>query len=119
MVTRNSRILVNLLFLLPWVLVSGCTSKAAPGPASQTEAAPAADTVAIAERLKAIAASGNFADLHAPNFTDYRLHVQHMYTAVNYAPVWVRDGQVTPQALAIIAALEASQHKGLNPEDYD
>ncbi len=119
MLTRKRCIPINLLFLLPWVLVPGCTSKAAPGQGTQTQSAPAADTEAVAERLTAIAAAGTLADLHAPNFADYRLHVQHMYTAVNYAPVWVRGGQVTPQALAIIAALEASQHKGLNPEDYD
>jgi hypothetical protein len=30
-----------------------------------------------------------------------------------------REGQPTPQALAVISALEDSQKKGLNPEDYD
>jgi L,D-transpeptidase YcbB len=31
----------------------------------------------------------------------------------------VHDGRATPQALAVMAALESSQQKGLNPEDYD
>ena len=69
--------------------------------------------------LQAITASGTLAELHAPNFTDYRYLVVRFYQSVNYAPVWVRDGQPTPQALAVIAALENSVHKGLNPEDYD
>ncbi len=31
----------------------------------------------------------------------------------------MRDGNPTPQALAVIPALESSQTKGLNREDYD
>ena len=42
-----------------------------------------------------------------------------MYEAIQYAPAWVREGQATPQSLAIISALENSQQKGLIPEDYD
>ena len=79
----------------------------------------AADVAGVAPLLQAIAASGNLADLHAPNFTDYRYLVVKFYQSVNYAPVWVRNGQPTPQALTVIAALENSVHKGLNPEDYD
>jgi murein L,D-transpeptidase YcbB/YkuD len=33
--------------------------------------------------------------------------------------VWVRDGQASPQALAIIAEFVSSQKRGLIPEDYD
>jgi len=32
---------------------------------------------------------------------------------------WVRDGQPTPQALAIIEALQQAGGKGLDSEDYD
>jgi L,D-transpeptidase YcbB len=42
-----------------------------------------------------------------------------VYEAIQYSPAWVREGQATPQALAVITALENSQQKGLNPEDYD
>ena len=38
---------------------------------------------------------------------------------MNYAPVWVRDGQPSPQALAVITDFVSSQKRGLNPEDYD
>jgi len=38
---------------------------------------------------------------------------------VNYTPVWVRDGQPTTQAQAVMTALEVSRLKGLNPEEYD
>jgi L,D-transpeptidase YcbB len=74
---------------------------------------------AVAGQLRTIAAAGTLSDLAAPNFPDYRQQVQALYKAVNYSPVWLRDGQPTPQALAVIAALEASRQKGLTPEDYD
>jgi murein L,D-transpeptidase YcbB/YkuD len=73
----------------------------------------------VAERLQTIAMGGTLADLRWPTFTDYRQDVQRLYQGRNYAPVWVRNGQATPQALAVVAVLESSQKKGLNPEDYD
>jgi murein L,D-transpeptidase YcbB/YkuD len=74
---------------------------------------------AIAGQLRTIADAGTLADLKWPNFPDYRQPVQALYEAVNYTPVWVRDGQPTPQAQAMMTALEVSRLKGLNPEEYD
>ncbi len=74
---------------------------------------------AVAGQLRTIAAAGTLSDLAAPNFPDYRQQVQALYQAANYTPVWIHDGQPTPQALAVIAALEASRQKGLTPDDYD
>ncbi len=104
--------------LLPllWLFALGCSSQATPHPAGQS--APL-DMAAVSQQLQSIAAAGTLSDLSRPNFTDYRGHVQRLYTTVNYMPVWVRDGQPTPQALAVISALESSQLKGLFPEDYD
>jgi murein L,D-transpeptidase YcbB/YkuD len=59
------------------------------------------------------------ASLSRPDFTDYRLHFQHAYDASSYAPLWLNGNQPTPQATAIIALLQNSLHKGLNPDDYD
>ena len=122
MLVRTSRTSIAALLLLACFLALGCNSQATPRPAQTPGTPPAtgvADVAGVAPLLQAIAASGNLADLHAPNFTDYRYLVVRFYQSVNYAPVWVRDGQPTPQALAVIAALENSVHKGLNPEDYD
>jgi L,D-transpeptidase YcbB len=44
---------------------------------------------------------------------------QELYEAASYTPVWVRDGHPTIQATALIQALQNSQQKGLNPQDYD
>jgi L,D-transpeptidase YcbB len=73
----------------------------------------------IAEQLRTIANAGTLADLKYPSFPDYRQHVQALYEAVSSRPVWVRDGQPTAQALAVITAFGVSRLKGLNPEEYD
>jgi L,D-transpeptidase YcbB len=78
-----------------------------------------ADAAAISARLHAIAAAGKLADLRWPDFSDYRLHFQHLYDLSNFAPVWLRGGQPSSQALGMIQALEESQRKGLNPEESD
>ncbi len=74
---------------------------------------------AVSARLHEIADSGKLSDLHWPDFSDYRLHFLHVYEASNFAPVWLSNGRPTPQALGIVQALQASQQKGLNPDDYD
>ena len=118
MLERLSRKSLPVSIVFASLLVVGCSTRAVTQAASTTKDT-AGELPGVAPLLQAIAASGKLADLHAPNFTDYRVHVQNLYAAVNYSPVWIRDGRVTPQAMAIIAALENSQHKGLNPEDYD
>jgi len=74
---------------------------------------------AVANRLHTITSSATLPELHWKNYDDCRKNVQAIYEAIHYAPAWVHEGQATPQALAVISALENSQHKGLNPEDYD
>jgi L,D-transpeptidase YcbB len=69
--------------------------------------------------LAASVQSGNLADLRWPNFSDYTAHVQKFYGLFNNALPWVRDMQPTPQALQMIALIQASDKKGLTPEDYD
>lgn len=41
-----------------------------------------------------------------------------IYAARNYAPLWIRDGSATPQALAVIGVLRAAEKYGLRPTDY-
>jgi len=69
--------------------------------------------------LRAIVAAGKLSDLHWPDFSDYRSILQSFYEATSYQPAWVRNGQPTAQALAVIGALRSSDLKGLLPEDYD
>jgi murein L,D-transpeptidase YcbB/YkuD len=78
-----------------------------------------ADAGAVAERLRTLTSAATPPESHAANFVDDRQNAQKVYETIQYSPAWVRDGQATPQALAIISALENSQQKGLIPEDYD
>jgi L,D-transpeptidase YcbB len=117
MLISARRNLLSVLFFAFWIAASGCNSQTAGLP--QQPSSSSVDLTAVSSRLHEIAASGNLADLHWPNFTDYRLHFQHIYEASNFGPVWLSNGKPTPQALAVIQALEASQQKGLNPDDYD
>lgn len=77
------------------------------------------DAAAVSAQLHAIATAGKMAELRWPDFTDYRLHFQHIYDASNFAPVWLRGGQPSPQALGVIHAIQDSRRKGLDPEEYD
>jgi murein L,D-transpeptidase YcbB/YkuD len=77
------------------------------------------DAGAVTDRLRTITSAETLPELHRANFSDCRKNVQAAYEAIHYAPAWVREGQPTPQALAVISALEDGQKKGLNPEDYD
>jgi L,D-transpeptidase YcbB len=112
--TRRAVLSVRIcvLFFMPL----GCHSQSTP---SLARAGNTLNTEAVAGQLRTIAAAGTLADLTWPNFPDYRQQVQVLYESLNYAPVWVRDGQTTPQALAVINALQISRLKGLNPEEYD
>ncbi len=63
--------------------------------------------------------TGQLADLRWPNFSDYRKEVKDFYQASGYAFAWSAQNQPTPQARAIIAALQDADKKGLHAEDYD
>ena len=69
--------------------------------------------------LRKIVPSGRLADLRWPDFSDYRKHVENFYGPTAYALAWLRDGQPTPQARAIIEVLKQADQNGLNAEDYD
>ncbi len=72
-----------------------------------------------AAQLSAIVASGRLADLRWPNFSNYRSQVTSFYRPFTYEPAWVRDGQPTEQALALVEILQDADQEGLRAEDYD
>jgi len=69
--------------------------------------------------LRQIVQSGRLTDLRWPDFSDYRKHVENFYGGAGYGLAWLRDGQPTPQARAIIEVLKQADQNGLNAEDYD
>lgn len=97
------------LLTLSCLLAFGCRSQLThqlyPGDASK--------------QINTIVVSGVLPELRWPNFSANHQDVQKVYEAIQNAPAWVHDGHATSQALAVISALESSQQKGLNPEDYD
>jgi murein L,D-transpeptidase YcbB/YkuD len=122
---RGFSLVLPVLLLL---LTGGCTSQttrqALDAGASQSEGqvqplGPGVDAAAVSAQLHAIAAAGRMADLRWPDFSDYGKHFQNIYAASNFAPVWLRNGQPSPQALGVIQAIDDSRKKGLDPEEYD
>jgi len=93
----------------PWLARLGCHSLrgALPGIGSNS-----LDAGAVADRLHSITSAETLPELHGANFGNCRQNVQAMYESIHYAPAWVREGKATPQALAVISALEGSQKKG-------
>lgn len=93
------------------------STPAAQQPATQPQAAP--DPCITQAEFCALVESGQLADLRWPNFTNYRKDVKDFYQASGYTLVWSAQNQPTPQARAIIAALQDADKKGLQAEDYD
>jgi murein L,D-transpeptidase YcbB/YkuD len=73
----------------------------------------------VSARLREIAAAGRLTEIERGNFSDYKKHFAAVYETSSYAPLWLRDGEPTPQARGAIEALEQSEQKGLDPADYD
>ena len=61
---------------------------------------------------------GELSGLRWPTFTDYRAQVREFY-APAFALAWTSNGAPTPQARALVQALQHAEVKGLEPEDYD
>ena len=114
MILQRRRVVLRAPLVLLFSVALGCQSQSTP---SSAPATPNAE--AVAGQLHTIADAGTLADLKYPNFPDYRQLVQAVYEAANFTPVWMRDGQPTPQAQAMMTAFEVSRLKGLNPQDYD
>ena len=58
-------------------------------------------------------------DLRWPDFAPYKAEFGKFYVANGDSLVWVPNGQVRPQALAVIEVLKNANSRGLDPEDYD
>jgi len=111
------RIVVWLLFTTVLFNAHGFGAPSLP-PGQATMSAPVGPADA-SEHLRAIVAAGRLADLRWPNFSDYRGHLENFYRPNSYGLAWLRAGQPTPQAQAIIEVLKQADQNGLDAEDYD
>jgi L,D-transpeptidase YcbB len=71
---------------------------------------------AVSTGLQGIVAKSQFGKLSSAGYRD---HIKTLYESTNYSPVWIKNGEPTPQAIYLIQAMHASRLKGLNPGDYD
>jgi L,D-transpeptidase YcbB len=69
--------------------------------------------------LHGIVDSARNTDLRWPDFALYKTEVAKFYETNGYSLLWVQNGRVRPQALAVIELLQNAEAKGLDPEDYD
>jgi murein L,D-transpeptidase YcbB/YkuD len=119
-VRSRQRIEISLLLCVASILLSDPASaevKTSSPPGIKTSSTQKPEGTST--RLSAIVASGNLADLRWPNFSDYRIHLTNFYRSSGYKPVWISDGQPTPQALELIKLFREADQKGLRAEDYD
>lgn len=69
--------------------------------------------------LHGVLDSARNTDLRWSDFTSYKAEVAKLYETNGYSLLWVQNGRVRPQGLAVIELLEKAGAKGLDPEDYD
>ena len=69
--------------------------------------------------LHGIVDSGRNADLRWSDFTPYKTEVAKLYQTNGYSLLWIQNGRIRPQGLAVIELLQNADAKGLDPEDYD
>lgn len=73
----------------------------------------------VQARIRSILASGKLNELRWPDFSKFRPSITEFYRSNGYCLAWTAGSQPTPQALAMIGALEHADAKGLTPADYD
>ena len=69
--------------------------------------------------IVALIDTGSHPDLRWPRFEGYQDQLRQIYEPRAFAPLWVRDGQPTPQASEVIASFATADAKGLDASDYD
>jgi murein L,D-transpeptidase YcbB/YkuD len=69
--------------------------------------------------IRGIVDSARNVDLRWSDFTPYKAEFAKLYEMNRYSLVWVQNGGVRSQGLAVIELLKNANAKGLDPEDYD
>jgi L,D-transpeptidase YcbB len=69
--------------------------------------------------LRAIVDVARNEELRWPDFAPYKTEFSKFYEANGASLVWLQNGQLRPQALAVIEVLKNANLRGLEPDDYD
>jgi L,D-transpeptidase YcbB len=96
------------MMVLTGVVVAGISIASGQAPAAKQYPA-----------LHGIVDSARNADLRWSDFAPYKTEVTKLYEANSYSLLWLQNGRVRPQGLAVIKLLQNADAKGLDPEDYD
>jgi murein L,D-transpeptidase YcbB/YkuD len=99
----------------PRTLVPAATREPDPGPAA-TDSQFAASDSQITERLREIVA-GKQLERRVDRVLE-RKAIETFYATHGHAPLWIRDGRLTPQARTIITRLKNAAAEGLDASDY-
>ena len=110
--------------MIPLLVLAGCTPNSAhPARAGSLQAVQVSAGQHLSPEgeaaLRGWIEAGSLPDLRWPDFSDYRVHVKNFYAPAGYVLGWVRGGQPTPQAQAILEIFQHAGSKGLEAEDYD
>jgi murein L,D-transpeptidase YcbB/YkuD len=100
-------------------LIVAFNRRAASAPKSIPQQPVGALTPAGLSALHGIADVARNDDLRWPDFAPYKTEFSKFYEANGSSLVWVQNGQIRPQALAVIEVLKNANSRGLDPEDYD
>ena len=121
---RNPTYRLQWMIVLTSVVVAGmsiASGKTFPAFFAEPHSALAGQTLSASgvPALHAIVDSGRNADLRWPDFTPYKAEVAKLYETNSSSLLWVQNGRVRPEGLAVIELLQHADTKGLDPEDYD
>jgi murein L,D-transpeptidase YcbB/YkuD len=111
-VPSHFRSVCQLAFLALWLIAeaAGAQSPAAPP-------TPVADTPVV--HIKSLLGEGLHPKLKWSSFGGYQAFLEQLYGQNAWLPLWVKSGQVTPQAQALVDSLAEADDQGLESADYD
>jgi L,D-transpeptidase YcbB len=121
---RNPVYWPQCVMVLTSVVVAGisvASGETFPGFVADHDSAPVSQTLSASgvSALHGIVDSGRNADLRWADFTPYKTEAAKLYETNGYSLIWVQNGRVRPQGLAVIELAQNADAKGLDPEDYD
>lgn len=73
----------------------------------------------ISSELRQIVDSAKIPELRWPDFANLSASVRTVYERNSFNPLWFTAGELSHKGQEILAALESSTAKGLDPEEYD
>jgi L,D-transpeptidase YcbB len=116
---KTDRLRRFIIVLVNVVLAGMLVARGGPLPAPSIVLAGHPSYVSGGVALHGIVDSAHNADLRWTDFAPYKPEVARLYDLNSYSLIWIQNGRVRSQGLAVIDLLKNANAKGLEPEDYD